>query len=380
MIRQIPGGLGNQLQVLHGGGDRPRTAIAATRDVPLWQCKKLSDQDITTAIIKSPSGDKIFVASVYLDILNEGPNIFPSLLVKLVRKCKNSGHKLLLAIDSNAHSYLWGPDSNTRGEAVEDLMATYGLNLENKGFVPTFVARDTATHIDITLSLNCVTLDWRVSDEATLSDHSLIRFQIPMTPLGSQWAQNLKRADWDVFREHSEVSTDLPDTITVDWVEGEITNIQNLLVDSLEAACPKTRISTKIKKQSFWSPDLQGLKNGVWAARKLATRTGSQEDWDAWVSARREFRLKLRKAKKESWEKYVQGATEPRDLAKLFKSVQNHTNARLDLLGDCDEPKETLETLMETHFPGCNLEGVRSRTLPDPKCFATHSKQVFFYK
>ena len=117
-----PAGFGNSFQILHGGGDRPRAAIVATRDVNLWQRRDLSSPDVTTAILKTGKGN-IYLASVYLDITRPLDRMFPEEMLTLVSKCHSRNLKLVLSIDSNSHSCLWGPDSNARGEVIEDLMA-----------------------------------------------------------------------------------------------------------------------------------------------------------------------------------------------------------------------------------------------------------------
>ncbi len=52
------------------------------------------------------------------------------------------------------------------------------------GHVPTFSANGADTCIDVTLSLNLPSLleGWRVSDEATLSDHKHIDFSLGLGP------------------------------------------------------------------------------------------------------------------------------------------------------------------------------------------------------
>ena len=42
--------------------------------------------------------------------------------------------------NKNAHSMLYGPGSNRRGEEFMDFILTNGLDVENVGMVPTFVA------------------------------------------------------------------------------------------------------------------------------------------------------------------------------------------------------------------------------------------------
>ena len=47
---------------------------------------------------------------------------------------------LVMGIDSNAHSTLYGTKTNKRGEDFEDFILKNGLMVENVGVVPTFSA------------------------------------------------------------------------------------------------------------------------------------------------------------------------------------------------------------------------------------------------
>ena len=89
---------------------------------------------------------------------------------------------VVIGVDSNAHSTLYGPDNNTRGEAFEDFVLQYGLDVANVGTVPTFeIQRGNKliqTHIDVTLTRNLATPieDWRVDQGYNASDHNTILF------------------------------------------------------------------------------------------------------------------------------------------------------------------------------------------------------------
>ena len=74
-----------------------------------------------------------------------GDNFFPPTLIPLITFCSNRNKKLILCFDSNAHGTLWGQETNTLGEAIEDLLAQYNLKLENTGQNPTFKTRGTQT-------------------------------------------------------------------------------------------------------------------------------------------------------------------------------------------------------------------------------------------
>ena len=90
-----------------------------------------------------------------------------------------------MGADSNAHSTLWGPTQNQRGDDFEDFLHRNDLYVLNDGQKPTYYhwanGSRTKTYIDITV-VNTFAInknlggEWTVSDEETLSDHKMITF------------------------------------------------------------------------------------------------------------------------------------------------------------------------------------------------------------
>ena len=137
-------------------------------------------------------------------------NVHPQTLIKLIQHCTNSGDKLIIGMDSNAHSVLWGNETNNRGEWLEELILDSNLTVENKGTKPTFIARQTSTTIDITLTLNIELNNWKVTDEVTFSDHAIIRFNLNLTEPKAIKTRNLNKIDWFQFRSKAEVEKPEP--------------------------------------------------------------------------------------------------------------------------------------------------------------------------
>ena len=55
-------------------------------------------------------------------------------------------------MDSNSHSELYGLETNTRGEHLEDFIGQYNLKVENQGKTLTFQAAVGSSIIDVTLT------------------------------------------------------------------------------------------------------------------------------------------------------------------------------------------------------------------------------------
>ena len=126
-----------------------------------------------TAVLLNCGSSEVVLASVYMDInLPVDPPWFTELLDYVERY--SSG--IILAVDSNAHSTLYGPDQNSRGTEFEDFLFRHGLHVENVGDVPTFQTSLRHSHIDVTLTcdLPVAISDWTVDSAYNGSDHNTI--------------------------------------------------------------------------------------------------------------------------------------------------------------------------------------------------------------
>jgi hypothetical protein len=98
----------------------------------------LSDRDNIVVIIND-SNRTICLVSAYLDIKLNNP-VIGQLLQNTAIEAERSGWDLLVGSDSNSHSLLWGSGTpNTRGNQVEEFLATHDLVIKNIGKEFTFV-------------------------------------------------------------------------------------------------------------------------------------------------------------------------------------------------------------------------------------------------
>ena len=77
----------------------------------------------------------------------------------------NRGYAIIIGMDSNCYSELYGLETNKRCEHLEDFIGQYNLKVENQGKIPTFQAAIGSSIIDVTLTAGIsVTINnWRVS-------------------------------------------------------------------------------------------------------------------------------------------------------------------------------------------------------------------------
>ena len=121
--------------------------------------------------------------------------------MKLVKFCKQSNLPLIVGMDSNAHSSMWGSsDDNKRGEDLEELILEQNLHVMNQGTENTFSIGDKGSVIDVTLAnekalemwdLN----DWAVSKSESFSDHRYITFSGGKKLQDERLYRNLKKAN-----------------------------------------------------------------------------------------------------------------------------------------------------------------------------------------
>jgi hypothetical protein len=171
-----------------------------------------------------------------------------------------------LAIDCNAHSYLFSDCENNRGLEIDGLIAEYGLEVHNRGITPTFTgAGPNSTFnysvVDITLSLNMPKdhkiEEWKVSNIPSGSDHQNVTFgyrayghALKETKMG----HNYHRADWARFQ--SLVNTNKMQKIAKreTWTELLLEEMTRQWYDSVDKAfnkvCPLKKI--KIKDEADW--------------------------------------------------------------------------------------------------------------------------------
>lgn len=186
------------------GQPAPRAAILASRDLKLTAMDNWCNRDCAVAIANI-HGRRTLIASIYLDI---NLPVGPSWLENLLNMTKTRGLPVLLSVDSNAHSCLYGPDNNQRGDDLEDLILNHELEVQNVGNDPTFEIRRgdklIQTHIDITLTrdVHFDVSNWRVDRNYNASDHNTIRFETAAIITEKVKLRPWSKADWTAFQSY----------------------------------------------------------------------------------------------------------------------------------------------------------------------------------
>ena len=240
----------------------PRACIRINENLNPWLVNEFTSRDIC-CVAANVEGRLTFIASVYLDI---NLSATPDQLSHLIDSCNRKGIPLLLGIDTNAHSALWGcSEGNARGSELEALIAERNLTVMNEGRVPTFKTVRAESIIDVTLTNSAFyqtmsLTDWKVNlEESSFSDHCYINYQWgSYVPIDRKY-RNLKKANWQLFKEltsNKSLPEVLADGSNLDACVGGLTE---LIDNTLNEACPM-RTALERKPNSWWTKELANLR------------------------------------------------------------------------------------------------------------------------
>ena len=126
-------------------GDKSARAAVVGLGADLRLCPDLSDRDTTTC--QMVDGSKVIhLVSSYWDCKLPLPKVLDKVMDKV------GDNNIIIGMDSNAHSTLWGcDDSDSRGIALEEFIFNRNLVVLNRGKADTFVTPRASSIIDVTL-------------------------------------------------------------------------------------------------------------------------------------------------------------------------------------------------------------------------------------
>jgi hypothetical protein len=364
-------GIPSNIKVM-AAGLKPRAAIL-TKDVDLWLCDSFSDRDVTTCLGKI-GNKETYICSLYLD----GTKMtFPEKFLNLL--ASRGDRSILIGIDTNSHSTLWGCDNtDARGSWLEDLVFLHGLTVLNTGNTSTFINSRSpqGTLIDITVSSPDLfewIAKWNVNTDHQFSDHRRIEFEfksaLPRKP--RTWC--FKKARWAKFNEKVEDLSKKwlkPIYWTPETVDRAVTNLTSDIKRALQVSCPRTSPGDKVykpKEVTWLSAELNELCNVVRKVERTARLQADTATWDRFRCKRREFTNSIRRAKRASWKQFTSECSNTSRMAKLARSIFCGPQREIGILknphgGYTNSPEEVLNLLMDTFFP--DSSGVKVPTMP----------------
>ena len=145
-------GMPNQHQLMASSEEGPRAFILAHKFIPLLLDNENSDKDTCNALWVTNDKDihRINLVSSYWD--GNNPEL-PAKLVKSVESGKARNNELIISMDSNAHSDVYGSGyTDARGAKLEQFILEHNLEIVNEGNEYTFESGVGKSVIDITRS------------------------------------------------------------------------------------------------------------------------------------------------------------------------------------------------------------------------------------
>ncbi len=366
-------GLDRRHHIFYARNSSARAALLLSSDLDAWLMPEYTNKDMATCMcvdvistfhnrLSQHKGEgvkqNLVVTSLYLDITSS--QVWPEKFERLVNYCRRRRLELLVLSDTNCHSSLWGCDSNNaRGDTFEVLLANTNLSVQNVGSVPTFQNARSETIIDVTLATPLTSNlieDWKVKRDIVGTDHNLITFRLTISTHKIKYQRNLKGA-FDSFQERMEKKMFTPPTT---WSEAELNRqaeyFERDIIDVLNETHPVKRVHHQVRPPTWWNDECHELKRRAYRLQYRYRKNRSEDTLVEAREARLAFSRAIRRAKRKSWQLFTESCNTPKDLATLNRIIQRKDNQNLGILqkgdGDfCDDHQETLQLLVDTHFP-----------------------------
>ena len=336
------------------GDMAPRAALYIPKTIKSVGMPHLSNPDCQVALIFIQAS-VLLLASIYLDI-NDTPT--PVWMERLIQVADEKRYGILLAMDSNAHSSLYGPNNNSRGDELEQFILSNRLWVANRGATPTFQTLYAESYIDITLTRDIEVKNWRVDTRYNASDHNTIRFEIDgVQELLGKEIRAWKQANWDKFKSSmNRTGYTIPEIITKKKLDKMVSYLYSRLEEALDLACPKILAKIKFKGSKWFDEPLKKLRAKIRRQYNEAKRTDTVEAWSRYAKFHKKFKYHCRKAKTKKWRHFVTETENEHMMSRLAKISQHSERAQLHTLqkedGNFTAPgTETLEELAKVHFP-----------------------------
>jgi ribonuclease HI len=344
---------------------KPRTCIVTTPNTDITLIPEISNADLTAGLLRVKIGGgkrSMVVASAYLP--SDAPTLPPTReLEALVLWCRARNLPMIIGSDANARHVIWGSRlTNRRGEALATFLAGTDLELLNRGNAPTFATPSgRRSVIDITVASRSIVdhlKGWKVLKEESLSDHKYITCSLRDSEAEVVRRRNPRSTNWNKFQRllGEAIGGRLSLVRTVDDIELEVGVLSSAILAAYEQACP-LRTSRRTPKAPWWNQDIAEARNRAQRLFVSALRTGEQDNWDLYRDAKRECKSLIARAKKDSWKAFCDGVTQTPEAGRLQRVLRKDQSGLLGFLRKPDgrftsSKQETLDHLMDTHFPG----------------------------
>ena len=357
----------------------PRAAIILPKHLnsAALPLAEFSDRDFVAIIINNSSHmcKQFVIASMYL---HGDANIPPMAMERLTAYCNEKKLPLIIGGDVNAHHSLWGSTNiNTRGIALYNFIISQSLTCCNVGNTPTFRNAIREEVLDISLTNNSAASlisNWSVSTEPSNSDHAIINFDIVYTRSITHRFRNIKKTDWDGYREALGSAMDkwtslrrlnssqLPSFVCrSDHMDQDVAALTNMITTAYEAHCPFT--FTRFAHSSpWWNEDLSAHRASMRRLNNRANRSRLEADWTAFRASRLLYGKLIKKSKREAWRRFCTKSDTLKSASFLTKILRKKRSTPIPSLKRPDgsftrNQQETLTCLLDSLIPSITADG-----------------------
>ena len=333
----------------------PRAAVLIPKKYNPTFLPHLSSPDVVVIFFKQYN---LLLVSGYFDIKLP---VIQDWMSNIMSYANNKRCSVLLGIDTNCHSELFGDETNKRGEELEDFIFMHDLEVENRGNIPTFSTfknnKLATSFIDITMSRGVTVADWRVDESFNNSDHNTLCYNLILAPPPTKLIRPWSKANWSRFhRILSKHSFFIPDIMSTKKLDALVQSLYKILNYALDKACPLRPSKTLPTNLNWWNKRLDNQSKQLNKQYKKAKRTRSLTETIKLKLMKQKFKKQCKKEKQNSWRKFIFNLKENDRMASLAKTLQKKERNKLYTLqkpdGTMTEPgQETLSLLFQTHFP-----------------------------
>ncbi|XP_046145681.1 uncharacterized protein LOC123988998 [Osmia bicornis bicornis] len=361
------GGLNTGCGSLHydATSTRPRACIFVKKEIAALKLNEFCTADLSAVKVKLNLGgnkSELVVCSAYLPYDSEEPPPTRELRA-LIDHCAVKGLHLVIGCDANSHHTVWGStNTNGRGTALLEYLATTSMEILNKGSAPTFITSRRQEVIDLTLGTTKVAQvvkHWQVRDESTLSDHRLITFNLMGDREGGtgEAYRNPKATNWALYREGLEgrLKGHCQRPRTVGEIEQAVKHLSSAVTQAYEDACP-VKIGSSNKRVPWWNKKLDQARKDTRRLLYKAMKANTKPAWDSYKRSQQAYKKLIRTSKRSAWKTFCKETEALPVVARLRRVFSTGPSPGLDRLRRPDgsltnNHKETLEHLIQTHFP-----------------------------
>lgn len=236
----------------------------------VWMNKQRSTKNCVVVIWERFQDEReVEIVNMYIEP-TWGTGAIGSIFNRLKEDVGGGDRKRIIMGDLNAKHTAWGgQDTDERGEDLMEWCIVEGYKIENnREDPPTFENSRGKSWIDLVMTRGVEIRNRMVEDDATLSDHKYITFEIIRKQNkgmkgGKGRVYDTERADWKGFkmamREHERLGRGL---------EEEIARFQEACARACERNIP-TRKHQGNKGNEWWNNELENRRRRVRGKRKI---------------------------------------------------------------------------------------------------------------